>query len=156
MAGCTITVARALGRALWVVGISSRGALILWLSLGLVLGAVGTAAANDVRLVMVEEDGCIFCAQWRADVGGEYPLTAEGRAAPLRLIDLRQPVPEDLVLKSRPRLTPTFILVRDGVELRRLEGYPGEHFFWPILTAMLTEAGVSINESEAPQPSEIR
>ena len=113
--------------------------------------AVAPPAAAEVALVMVEEAGCIYCAMWNRDVSTEYPKTAEGRAAPLRRVEIRA-IPEDLQLKSTPRLTPTFILVRDGVELSRLEGYPGEDFFWGLLDRMLTEAGITIDAS-APAPA---
>lgn len=95
---------------------------------------------------MVEEPGCIWCARWNAEVSPEYPLTAEGRAAPLRRIDLRAPVPDDLALDGPLRLTPTFILVIDGHEVSRLEGYPGEDFFWGLLARMLTNAGVELDD----------
>lgn len=35
--------------------------------------------------------------------------------------------------------TPTFILVEDGNERARLEGYPGEDFFWPLLSRLLEQ-----------------
>ena len=98
-------------------------------------------ASAEVTLVMVEEEGCIWCARWNRDISVEYPKTAEGRAAPLRRVDIRD-IPEDLDLASRPQFTPTFILVRDGVELSRLEGYAGEDFFWGLLGRMLTDAGI--------------
>jgi hypothetical protein len=31
------------------------------------------------------------------------------------------------------------VLVKDGVEVARLEGYPGEDFFWGLLGRMLSE-----------------
>ncbi|WP_425091914.1 thioredoxin family protein [Tropicimonas sp. S265A] len=101
----------------------------------------GAAVAQDTRLVIVEQAGCIYCVHWDRDVAPEYPKTAEGRAAPLRRVDIGD-LPEDLKLKSRPVLTPTFILVQDGQEVARLEGYPGEDFFWPLLNRMLDEAGI--------------
>ncbi|MHA6346592.1 hypothetical protein [Roseivivax sp. CAU 1761] len=113
------------------------------------LGAVPAAAAGPaeapgdaVALVMFEEDGCIWCARWNAEVGVAYPKTAEGRAAPLRREDIHQPIPDDLSLTSRPRLTPTFVLVRGGEEMSRIEGYPGEDFFWPMLARMLDAADI--------------
>ncbi len=116
--------------------------LALWLLLVPTL-----TAAEGLRLVMVEQMGCIYCIQWDRDVSPEYAKTAEGQAAPLRRVDIDQ-VPEDLNLTSRPVLTPTFILVRDGQELSRLEGYPGEDFFWPLLARMIEEASVSLAEKE--------
>ncbi|MDF0600018.1 hypothetical protein P1J78_04670 [Psychromarinibacter sp. C21-152] len=100
------------------------------------------AAPADTSLVMAEEAGCMWCARWNAEVAPEYPKTAEGRAAPLRRIDKTAPVPDDLTLDGPVRFTPTFILVRDGQEIDRIEGYPGEDFFWPLLQRMLMESGI--------------
>ncbi|CTQ31349.1 hypothetical protein JAN5088_00104 [Jannaschia rubra] len=107
--------------------------------------APGVATA-EVTLVMGEEAGCIWCARWNAEVAPEYPLTAEGHAAPLRRIDIHASVPDDLDLAGRIRFTPTFILVHDGREIARREGYPGEEFFWPVLGAMLDDAARDIPE----------
>jgi hypothetical protein len=93
------------------------------------------AAATE--LVMVEQRGCIYCKMWNELVGPQYPLTAEGQYAPLRRIDLHAPRPEDLTFASPLRITPTFVLVDEGVELARMEGYPGEDFFWGLLQIML-------------------
>jgi hypothetical protein len=41
---------------------------------------------------------------------------------------------------ARPiSFTPTFVLVEDGRELARIEGYPGEDFFWGLLGMLLEE-----------------
>lgn len=95
---------------------------------------------GTLELVMVEQAGCAWCARWHAEVAPEYPLTEEGREAPLRRIDLHEPVPDDLAFDTAPRLTPTFVLVEDGREVGRLEGYPGEEFFWPMLGQLIDEA----------------
>jgi hypothetical protein len=99
----------------------------------------GVGRAEGLELVMVEQRGCAYCLAWHADVGPEYPITPEGRTAPLRVVDLRA-LPDDLSLARRPVFTPTFILMRDGQEITRLEGYPGEDFFWPLLGRMLDQA----------------
>jgi len=78
------------------------------------LSAASEQAEADMRLLMFEEPGCVWCARWNADVGGEYPITPEGRAAPLMRLQLRDPLPEDISLVSRPRYTPTFVVVSDG------------------------------------------
>ena len=44
---------------------------------------------------MVEQRGCVYCIRWHADVGPEYPITPEGRFAPLRVVDLRA-LPDDI------------------------------------------------------------
>ncbi|NVK61697.1 MAG: thioredoxin family protein [Rhodobacteraceae bacterium] len=94
-------------------------------------------AIAEVRLVMVSQPGCAYCARWEAEIAPAYPNTAEGRFAPLLRADLRQGAPEGITYERKVLFTPTFILVDNGSELARLEGYPGEDFFWPLLSRML-------------------
>jgi hypothetical protein len=99
------------------------------------------AAPAELELLMFEQPGCVYCAKWSEDVGPEYPLTDEGVAAPLRRLQLRDPLPQGLTLVSHPVFTPTFVLVLDGVETGRIEGYPGEDFFWQLLADMIAKSG---------------
>ncbi len=105
----------------------------------LLIGLLGVtpAASPAAELVMVEEAGCVWCARWNADVAPIYPKTPEGRFAPLRRIDKNATVPADLTLNTRAIFTPTFILIEAGNEVGRIEGYPGEDFFWGLLEQVL-------------------
>ncbi|WP_095588962.1 thioredoxin family protein [Actibacterium ureilyticum] len=94
-------------------------------------------ALADLTLLMVEQRGCAYCRMWDNEIAPIYPKTAEGKVAPLRRMDLNAAQPADVTLNSRPAFTPTFVLLRDGVEIDRLEGYPGEDFFWGLLARML-------------------
>ena len=106
----------------------------------LTAGAIALATcASAAELVMVEEAGCVWCARWNAEIGPVYPNTEEAEIAPLRRLDLRGPRPDDLSFDAPLRITPTFVLVEDGQEVARLEGYPGEEFFWPLLGDMLDQ-----------------
>jgi len=105
---------------------------------------VGAPLWAETYLLMAEEDGCIWCARWDRDVSTEYPLTAEGKAAPLRRVDIHQPLPDGIELAQTLQFTPTFVLIQDGQEVGRLEGYPGEEFFWFLLQELLAEAGEPI------------
>jgi hypothetical protein len=122
-------------------GTALAAAVLGWI--GLCLGAAPARA--ELALLMFEQPGCIYCARWDAEIAPEYPLTDEGRAAPLRRLQLRAPLPEDLSLTAPPAFTPTFVLVQDGAEVGRIEGYPGEDFFWPLLMRLIERA-------ETPQP----
>lgn len=106
----------------------------------LTLGSgLGAGPARAVELVMVEQPGCHFCIRWHEEIGPAWPKTAEGAFAPLRPEQLRD-IPEDLNLDRRVMFTPTFVVVGDdGAELGRLEGYPGEDFFWPLIEQLLIE-----------------
>jgi hypothetical protein len=97
----------------------------------------GAAAAPAADLVMFEEPGCAWCARWNAEIGDAYHLTEEGRRAPLLRRDIGDGAPEGVTLRMRPIFTPTFVLVDGGEEIGRIEGYPGEDFFWPMLNALL-------------------
>ncbi len=113
--------------------------LRLWLAACLVLTLGMLAApARAVELVMVEQHGCEWCARWNEEIAPIYPKTAEGAFAPLRRVDLRD-LPPDLNTTRRVNFTPTFLIVKEGREIARLEGYPGEDFFWPLLEAMLRD-----------------
>ncbi|HYD65037.1 MAG TPA: hypothetical protein VED21_06140, partial [Azospirillum sp.] len=73
------------------------------------------------------------------EVGPAYPRTAEGRAAPLRRVDLRAPRPDDLKAIAGVVHTPTFVLVEDGREVGRILGYPGDAFFWGLLAELVAK-----------------
>ena len=96
---------------------------------------------------MAEEHGCVWCARWDAEISDIYPKTPEGQAAPLRRFNINDQPPEGVELAGRVRFTPTFILVRDGAEIDRIEGYPGQDFFWGLMEMMLERAEVSVEET---------
>ena len=102
----------------------------------------GLAVSAETRLVMADAEGCMWCEKWETQIGPIYPKTAEGQAAPLMLVNARAPMPEGLTLKRPIVFTPTFILTVDGQEIERIEGYPGEDFFWGLLGMMLDQAGI--------------
>ncbi len=95
----------------------------------------GFAAAAE--LVMIERKGCQYCIAWKEEIGPAYPNTEMGKFAPLRIIDIADAPPEGIVFQRPAVFTPTFILVEDGQELGRIEGYPGDNFFWGMLEMML-------------------
>ena len=107
---------------------------ILGLALPFVAAVSGAQAAE---LIMVERKGCQYCVQWKTKLGPIYPNTPEGQFAPLRMIDIQDAPPADVSFAKKVIYTPTFILVEDGQEIGRIEGYPGEDFFWGLLNMML-------------------
>lgn len=98
------------------------------------------AARADLVLVMVEQHGCHWCARWNEEIAPIYPKTPEGAAAPLVRRDISQQAPEGATFARRASFTPTFILLDDGMETARIEGYPGEDFFWGMLGQMIAQA----------------
>lgn len=104
-------------------------------ALGLALAPILAALpASALDLLMVEQPGCVYCARWDKEIGPIYPRTDVGATAPLRRVQMADGAPEGIRYARPVVFTPTFILVGDeGRELGRIEGYPGEDFFWPLV-----------------------
>lgn len=113
-----------------------RAALAVTAFCASLLAAYPAAAAE---LVMYRSPGCPYCAAWDRTIGPAYPKSDLGRRAPLRPVDVAARGGPAVALKSPIRFTPTFVLVRDGRELGRIEGYPGEDFFWGLLERLMLQ-----------------
>lgn len=112
-------------------------------SVFLLLPLASPAAAETV-LVMVEEQGCVWCARWDEEIAHIYPKTNEGKTAPLQRIDIHAPLPDGMTFARKLNFTPTFVLMVDGQEISRIEGYPGEDFFWGLLEQMLFRSDIDV------------
>ena len=89
--------------------------------------------AVSAELVMYRHAGCPYCAAWDREIGPIYPKTDIGKTLPLRHVHTDRGKDHSVALKSPIRFTPTFVVVEGGVEKARIEGYPGEFFFWGVL-----------------------
>ena len=128
---CYINAAHMSSRVFMRLGISALGAL----------GAVIllASAVDAAELVMFRRDGCPWCAKWDREIGPIYPKTELGRRAPLRMVNLDRGVKPAVHTRSPIHYTPTFVLVEKGEELGRIEGYPGDAFFWGLLERLLEQ-----------------
>lgn len=98
-----------------------------------VLSMALAGAAQGAELIMFEQAGCGYCRRWDAEIGPGYPKTKEGQVAPLRRLDIKARVPDDIKLKRPVTITPTFVLVEAGEEVGRVVGYGGSEFFYEML-----------------------
>ncbi len=115
---------------------SGRHAMRQIVALLVLCAAISIPAGGGVsaaELVMFESQACPWCEAWDEEIGEIYRLTDEARIAPLRRVDIDDPLPEDLGGIRAVVYTPTFVLVEDGKEIGRILGYPGENFFWGLL-----------------------
>lgn len=103
------------------------------------------SSSTAAELLMIEEDGCFWCEAWNKDISEIYPKTLEGKSAPLRRVDISSNLEDEIQLKRSVHFTPTFLLIEDGKEINRIEGYPGEDFFWGLLGKMLEELPEPVN-----------
>ncbi len=93
------------------------------------------------ELVMFESASCSWCLLWHEEIGPIYPKTDEGKCAPLRRVDINDPLPEDLKHIAAVIYTPTFVIMNEGKEVSRMVGYVGDDFFWPLLSEKLAPLG---------------
>jgi len=94
--------------------------------------------ARAGELIMFDRKGCPWCAKWHAEIGVEgYAATAHARQAPLRVFVLGNPPPPDIKQLMPIVGTPTFVLVDNGVEIDRFEGYPSKGVFFGRLQLAL-------------------
>lgn len=127
----------------------AAGLILVMDTLPLAWGQSAQAASSQqpvekgIKLLMVERQGCIHCAAFRRDIAPGYAASTLGRRAPLVAIDIDGPWPDGLALGTAPYLTPTFILLSDGVEVSRILGYPGADRFYPMLSQIMTQAGLA-------------
>lgn len=96
----------------------------------------GSQALAD-RLVFFHSPGCVYCEMWRADIGGIYSKTEEGKRLPLREVNVHEPLPLDLKQINLPGFTPTFVVLDDdNQEIGRILGYNTE-YFWGFLDGFI-------------------
>ena len=110
---------------IWTSWIRAVSAAVLMLTLA--------SVSHAAELVMYRTVGCAWCATWDQVIGPIYPKTEVGRRAPLRMADLDAAQGSGVILQRPVRYSPTFVLADDGREIGRIEGYPGEDFFWGLL-----------------------
>lgn len=117
----------------------------------LVSAPVGVAA----ELVMFEKQGCPWCAAFNREIGPIYSRTKEGRRAPLRRVDIGDPLPSDLRFIKMERFTPVFVLIDQGQEIGRIRGYPGDNHFWGLLSGLMMKVpdGTPTSETKPSVPA---
>lgn len=112
--------------------------IIALFAVALALSATESRAAE---LVMFERPGCVWCARFNAEIAPIYGRTEESHAAPLRRVDLNSPLPADLAGLDPGVFTPTFVVLKEGREIGRIRGYPGDAFFFGLLDRILSSTG---------------
>lgn len=91
------------------------------------------------ELIMYREPGCRWCEKWDEEIGSTYPKTVEGKRAPLRQLNIHDPIEDYIADSGMVHFTPTFVLVDDGQVVGRITGYPGEDNFWWLLEEMIAK-----------------
>lgn len=98
-------------------------------------------SAHAAELLMFEQAGCPFCRNFDAEIAPDYPQSRIGKIAPLRRVDIFEDRRGGIAGLTPAVFTPTFVLVGDdGREIGRLEGYPGQKWFYPEIETIFDGA----------------
>jgi hypothetical protein len=111
--------------------------------------ALSATAAAAMELVMFRKAGCPWCIAWDREVGPVYPKTELGQRVPVRFVDLGR-ARDTAGLKTPVLFTPTFVLFDGGREIGRIEGYPGQDFFWGLLENLVPKPAAAVEPPAAP------
>ncbi len=99
--------------------------------------AVDEKAPTGAELIAFEAPGCRYCPIFRRDVAPTYAATRAGKVAPLRYLDINDRAADTLRLARPITMVPTVVLVQDGVEIGRIDGYVGRENMHHILNTLL-------------------
>ncbi|MEL6298673.1 MAG: thioredoxin family protein [Pseudomonadota bacterium] len=91
------------------------------------------------ELIVFEAPGCIYCKLFRRDVAPAYSTSARSREAPLRFANASEAVRLVPGLKRGLTTVPTAVLVKDGKEVARIEGYTGPEPFFQIMARLFAK-----------------
>tara|TARA_Y100000589_G_C26910947_1_gene530287 strand:+ start:191 stop:457 length:267 start_codon:yes stop_codon:yes gene_type:complete len=79
---------------------------------------------------MLTDKKCIYCIVWEKQVGKVYNKTEISKKLPLQRFYVDQ---IDLKMKSRifnTNITPTFVILKNKIEIGRISGYSNPEMFW--------------------------
>lgn len=96
-------------------------------------------ARADMRLFVFEIEGCTACTQFHTEALQDYWTSETSRSLPLTIVDLNALGTAGQPLRSPIRTVPTFIVMRDGIEIARLTGYPGKQAFETGIAQVLAD-----------------
>lgn len=92
-----------------------------------------------LEVIAVEAPGCGYCNLFRRDVAPAYAASAAAKTAKLRFLDLNDKAIEAIRFAQPISLVPTVVVVKDGVEVARINGYVAPHSFYALIKSVLNE-----------------
>ena len=122
-----------------LVALSAYLSLMKAFTLALTLIAPNKIAVADGRLIMVTSDHCSYCQAWELDVGAVYDKSPYAPTLPLTRVDIGSKKPEDVIFQKPVVGTPTFLIIHNGQEVDRQNGYIGAEMFWWWLSEYAAE-----------------
>jgi len=104
--------------------------LIKAFALALTFAASLQTAAADSRLIMVTSDYCPSCQAWELDVGKVYDKSPYATTLPLTRVEIGSKMLGGVTFQKPVVGTPTFLIIHNGQEIGRQNGYIDAEMFW--------------------------
>ena len=104
--------------------------LIKAFALALAFVASLQTAAADSRLIMVTSDYCPSCQAWELDVGKVYDKSPYATTLPLTRVEIGSKMPGSVTFQKPVVGTPSFLIIHNGQEIGRQNGYFDAEMFW--------------------------
>jgi len=121
-------------------------ALMLMLALPTMPGHAGLntdapiPASGEFQLVVLEADGCNYCALFRRDVLPAYETSERGKDMPVRFVDVNEVGAANLDLDGPVDVVPTFVVMKHNKEIGRIPGYVGPESFFHTINYLIEAA----------------
>ena len=96
-------------------------------------------ALSNNFLIMFTDKSCPYCQSWEVEVGELYPKTEVANQFPLVRVTAEETESEFFPFLDEVRGTPTFIFLRDDLEIGRIEGYSDAEMFWWLVDDIVAQ-----------------
>ena len=96
-------------------------------------------AFSKNTLIMITDKSCPYCQAWERDVGKLYPKTELANQFTLVRIEEGDEESEFSTYFADVRGTPTFIFLKDNLEIGRIEGYSDAEMFWWLVDDIVAQ-----------------
>lgn len=92
-------------------------------------GAVKPTAIQQ-EVIVLEAPNCTYCNVFRQLVLPRYLRSKRAGDLPIRFVDVNDPAADQLKLSSSVTMVPTVVMMREGQEVDRINGYMGPEAFF--------------------------
>lgn len=120
--------------------------LLLALFLAGVAGAAGWGAqdpapparSKGIELIVFEHADCTYCRVFRTAILPRYKENGQDARAPIRFVRVEHADLSAWNLRGRISMVPTFVLMQEGQEVGRIEGYWAPDNFFRMVATILS------------------
>jgi thioredoxin-like negative regulator of GroEL len=96
---------------------------------------VGTA--NTQEIVVFEAENCTYCSAFRSQIPPNYRQSPRAGELPIRFVDVNATGVDRMKLIAPIQMVPTVVMMKNGQEVDRIQGYTGPDLFHQLVTKML-------------------